>query len=618
VAATGRELWRYDPKPDYFAGRNPCCDLVNRGVAVWKGKVYVAAVDGRLHAVNAQTGQEIWEADTVTDHKLPYSSTGAPQIAGKVVVIGNSGADMGHGAVRGYVAAYDLETGAFKWRFYTVPGAVGQPFENPELAAAAKTWDSHRNGKYMGGGTAWDGFAYDADLNIVYFGTANAAPYDLRQLGPAKLDSLYTASIIALHADTGRLAWFYQTTPRDSWDYDSVQKLILADVKIGGATQPVIMQASKNGFFYVLDRKTGKLISAKNYTYVNWASHVDMQTGRPVLTPNSDWYASPKNIYPSWAGGHTWNPMSYSGQTRLVYIPVLDVPSVWVDLLHNGGTVRYIDGFFTVNGIIADDTYSAEDLKRLYGPLPQMQAIKATRKVKPVRELLRAWDPVAQRSVWEQETSSGVRGYDGGVMSTAGNLVFQGRGSGELWVYAANTGKALKTIKTGSHIMAAPMTYSVNGEQFVAVQAGYGGAAISIGPIPPSSAALKYENANRIIAFKLGGGAVPTPAPRVEERFVEPPKQTATQAQIDAGEIKFIEECSRCHVLGPSSTPDLRRLNASLHASFKDIVLHGSLAPTGMERFDDLLSERDAEDIHAYLINQSWIAYRAQEQPAHK
>jgi quinohemoprotein ethanol dehydrogenase len=378
------------------------------------------------------------------------------------------------------------------------------------------------------------------------------------------------------------------------------------------------MQASKNGFFYVLDRKTGKLIAAKNYTYVNWASHVDMQTGRPVLTPNSDWYASPKNVYPSWAGGHTWNPMSYSGQTHLVYIPVLDVPSVWVDLLHNGGTVRYIDGFFTVNGIIADDTYSAEDLKRLYGPLPQMQAIKATRKVKPVRELLRAWDPVAQRSVWEQETSSGVRGYDGGVMSTAGNLVFQGRGSGELWVYAADTGKALKTIKTGSHIMAAPMTYSVNGEQFVAVQAGYGGAAISIGPIPPSSAALKYENANRIIAFKLGGGAVPTPAPRVEERFVEPPKQTATQAQIDAGEIKFIEECSRCHVLGPSSTPDLRRLNASLHASFKDIVLHGILAPTGMERFDDLLSERDADDIHAYLINQSWIAYRAQQQPAHK
>src|SRR5271156_3437843 len=247
-AATGRELWRYDPKANYLAARNPCCDLVNRGVAVWKGKVYVASVDGRLHALNAATGKKIWETDTITDHALPYSSTGAPQIAGSMVVIGNSGADMGHTAVRGYVAAYDLETGALKWRFYTVPPAVGKPYENPELAQADKTWDSHRKSEFNGGGTAWDGFAYDPALNLVYFGTANAAPYDLRQLGPAKLDSLFTASIIALNATTGRMAWYYQTTPRDSWDYDSVQKLILADVQIDGASQPVIMQASKNGF----------------------------------------------------------------------------------------------------------------------------------------------------------------------------------------------------------------------------------------------------------------------------------------------------------------------------------------------------------------------------------
>jgi quinohemoprotein ethanol dehydrogenase len=220
-AATGREIWRYDPKSDFFAGRNPCCDLVNRGVAVWKGKVYVASGDGRLHAINAATGQKIWEADTITDHKLPYASTGAPQIAGDKVVIGNAGSDMGHGGVRGYVSAYDLETGAFKWRFYTVPPAVGQPLENPELAAAAKTWDAARDPSFKLGGTAWDGFAYDPELKLVYFGTANAAPYDLRQLGPARLDSLYTASIIALHADTGRLAWYYQTTPRNSWDFDA-------------------------------------------------------------------------------------------------------------------------------------------------------------------------------------------------------------------------------------------------------------------------------------------------------------------------------------------------------------------------------------------------------------
>jgi len=617
-AATGREQWRYDPKSDYAAARNPCCDLVNRGVAVWQGKVYVASGDGRLHALNAATGEKIWVTDTITNHKLPYSSTGAPQIAGEVVVIGNSGGDMGHGGVRGYVAAYDLQTGAFKWRFYTVPPAVGQPFENPELAAAAKTWDSHRDAQYQGGGTAWDGFAYDPKLNLVYFGTGNAAPYDLRQLGPATLDGLYAASIIALHADTGRLAWYYQTTPHDHWDYDSVQKMILADLNVGGASRQVLMQASKNGFFYVLDRQTGKLLSAKNYTYINWASGVDLKTGRPMPTEQSDWYASPKNVYPSWAGAHSWNPMSYSGQTHLVYIPVIDVPSVFVDMLHNGGQVKFLDGFFTVNGIFADDSYDAGDLKRLYGPLPDLKDIKASRKVKPVRELIRAWDPLAQKTVWEHETSGGMRGYDGGVMSTAGNLVFQGRGSGGLWVYAADTGKVLKVIKTGSHIMAAPTTYAVNGEQYVAVQVGYGGTAIAEGPFPPSSAAVKYENTNRILAFKLGGADVPTPPARVNEPFAKPPPQTAAAADINAVEIKFIEECSRCHALGLSTTPDLRKLNAGLHAAFKDIVLRGALAPAGMERFDDILSDKDAGNIHAYLIDQSWIAYRAQEAAAHR
>ena len=612
-AATGRELCRYDPKPNYFYGRNPCCDLVNRGVAVWKGKVYVSSVDGRLHALDAATGEKLWEVDTFVDHALPYSSTGAPQIAGNLVVVGNSGSDMGRGGVRGYVAAYDLDTGTFKWRFYTVPPAVGKPFENPELAAAAKTWDTHRKPEFQGGGTAWDGFAYDSALGLVYFGTANAAPYDLRQLGPARLDSLYTASIIALHADTGRMAWYYQTTPRDSWDYDAVQKMILADIEIAGQSRHVLMQASKNGFFYVLDRKTGKLLSARNYTYVNWAKGVDLKTGRPITTKTSDWYSGPKNVYPSWSGGHTWPPMSYSAQTHLVYIPVIDQPAVWVDLVHNGGTVKFIDGFFTVNGIFPDDTYSADDVKKLYGPLPGRRTLDAERKVKPIRELIRAWDPVGQRTVWEHETSSGIRGNDGGILSTAGNLVFQGRGSGELWVYAADSGQVLKKIQTGSHIMAAPISYAVDGEQYIAVQVGYGGAAITVGPIPPSSAALKYQNTNRIIAFKLGGGAVPTPPPRLDEPFPEPPAQSASAASIDAGEVLFIQECSRCHTFGPSSTPDLRKLSPGLHEAFKDILLRGALAPNGMERFDDLLSDKDADDIHAYLIDQSWQAYHAQQ-----
>ncbi len=610
-AATGRELWRYDPQSDHFAGRHPCCDLVNRGVAVWQGKVYVASGDGRLHALDAATGTRIWEADTITDHKLPYSSTGAPQIAGNVVVIGNSGADMGRGGVRGYVSAYDLATGRFKWRFYTVPKA-GET-ATAELEKAAKTWDASRDGQFQGGGTVWDGFAYDPELDLVYFGTANAAPYDLRQLGKAQGDSLYTASIIALHADSGKMAWYYQTTPRDSWDFDAVQKLVLASLNLDGGPRQVIMQANKNGFFYILDRKSGQLLSAKNYTYVNWASSVDLKTGRPVFTAAANWYAAPSTVYPSWAGGHTWNPMSLSAKTHLVYLPVIDAPSVWVDMARNGGSVKYLDGFFTANGIIPDDAYNAKDLRPFYGSLPSLESVKATRQVTPVRELLRAWDPVAQRTVWEHETSSGLRGYDGGVMSTAGNLVFQGRGSGGLWVYAADTGKVLKVIQTGSHIMAAPTTYAVDNQQYVAVQVGYGGAAITVGPIPPGSAAHRFENANRVIAFKLGGGPTPTPPVRDSRPFEKPPEQTAERAAIQAGEVAFIQECSRCHVLGLSSTPDLRRLNSGQHAAFKDIVLKGVLAPAGMERFDDLLSERDVEAIHAYLIDQSWQAYNSQE-----
>ncbi len=615
-AGSGKQLWRYDPNADHFMARNPCCDLVNRGVAVWKGMVFVASVDGRLHALDAATGKKRWEADTIIDRKLPYSSTGAPQIAGDLVVIGNSGADMGHGAVRGYISAYDIGSGTLKWRFFTVPPAAGQPYENPELAAADKTWDPQRKPEYKGGATAWDGFAYDPKLNLLYFGTANAAPYDLRQLGSEHLDALYATCIIALDATTGRMAWYYQETPHDSWDYDAVQKMVLADLMIDGEARSVIMQASKNAFFYVLDRKTGKLLSANNFAFMNWATHVDMQTGRPVLTDQADWYNTAKLTYPSWFGAHTWNPMSYSPQTRLAYIPVIDVPTIWVDLLHNGSKVKYVEGFFTVQGIIPDDTYDSKDAMRLFGAVPDEAAVKASRHVKPVRELIRAWDPAGGKVVWEHETSSGIRGYDGGVMSTAGNLVFQGRGSGALWVYAADTGKVLKVVETGSHIMAAPMTYAIKGEQYVAVQVGYGGTPITVGAIPPSSAALKFENTNRIIAFKLDGSAVPKPPRRTEPLFPKPPEQKATKAQIDAGEITFIEQCTRCHQLGPSTTPDLRKLNQGLHVAFKDILLKGALAPAGMERFDDILSENDADNVHAYLIEQSWIAYRAQESAA--
>lgn len=611
-AKSGRELWRFVPQLDPRYSRNPCCDLVNRGVAVWKGLVYVASVDGHLHALRATTGQQLWEVDTLIDHTLPYSSTGTPQIAGNAVVIGNSGGDMGHFAVRGYVSAYDLGSGGFKWRFFTVPPARGQPLENADVAAAEKTWDPRRPRQYNGGGTAWDGFAYDSDFDLIYAGTGNPAPYDLRELGTAQHDSLYTSSIVALHAISGKLAWYYQETPHDSWDFDASQKMILTTLTLAGRPRKVLMQASKNGFFYVLDRKSGELLSAEKFTFVNWASMVNRKTGRPVLTRQSNWYGSPKAIYPSAGGAHTWSPMSFDPQTRLVYIPVIDVANVWVDLVHNGSTTHYVDSSFSAGAVTVDDSYDASALESSHGPMPDVVPLRRLRKTALARELIRAWNPSSSKIAWEVETSTGMRGFDGGILSTAGNLVFQGRGAGELWVYRADTGEKLMVIETGSHILAAPMTYAINGEQFVAVQVGYGGAAIMGAPTPPHSAAIKYENVNRILAFKLDGGAVPKPALRTELPFSEPPAETADKASITAGEIKFNQECSRCHVFGPSSTPDLRRLPANIHTAFNDVVLHGALSATGMEGFADILSEGDVNDIHAYIIAESWKAYRAQ------
>jgi quinohemoprotein ethanol dehydrogenase len=424
---------------------------------------------------------------------------------------------------------------------------------------------------------------------------------------------LYTASIVALHADTGRLAWHYQTTPGDHWDFDATQKLVLADLRLRGVTRSVIMQANKNGFFYVLDRRTGEFISAKPYTFVNWTSGLDSRTGRPRPSDDADWYSGPKNVYPSWAGGHSWQPMSFNPMTGLIYIPVIDASSVWIDLQQSGGRIRFVNSFLSALGIFPDDSYDAAALKPLFGPLPDRRTLQAARKVKLVRELMRAWDPVAQEIVWEQETSSGMRGYDGGAMSTAGNLVFQGCGNGEFRVYAADTGKLLKTIQTGSHIMAAPVTYAVDGVQYVAVQTGYGGTAFGVGEIPPSSAARKFQNSNRIIAFKLDGGLVPTPALRRDEPFRRPPANNATPADIQSGEIAFIAQCSRCHALGPNITPDLRKMSQETHNLFKDILLGGALAPMGMEAFGDILSERDVDNIHAYIIDKSWQAYREQE-----
>ncbi|EGD58272.1 Pyrrolo-quinoline quinone [Novosphingobium nitrogenifigens DSM 19370] len=612
-ATTGKLLWQFDPGIDPMSARNACCDTVNRGIAYRDGMVFVASEDGKLHALDARTGAEKWQADTIINRKEVYASTGGVILTKDAVVIGNSGADLGDGSSRGYISAWDLKTGKFKWRFFTVPPAPNQPYEHPELEMAAKSWGPNRDGRYQNGGAVWDGLSYDPETDQIVFGTANASPYLRVKNAAERHDDLFNASIIAVNAQNGRMNWYYQETPGDSWDYDAVQKFIFANLPFEGQKHRVVMQASKNGFYYTLDLKTGKLLGADAYSYVNWAKGVDLKTGRPQFTETADYTLKPKNVYPSWAGAHTWNPMSFSPQSGLVYIPSLDVPNVILNMADNGGKLKHIEGFFNADGIIPDETYDPAAMKRLFGPMPDKAELQKERPgTKLVREILKAWDPVNHKIVWQQVTSEGNRGYDGGVLSTAGNVVVQGRGDGTLWVYNAKTGAPLKTIQTGSHIMAAPMTYKINGVQYVAVQVGYGGSGISF-PIPPSSAAYRNMNTNRILVFKLGGGEVPQPEKRVAPfDYPAPPPFKATQAQLLHGEEKFTEYCSRCHGFGPGVTPDLSRLPPEVHAMFKDIVLKGALASLGMAPLNDLVSEKDVEDIHAYLLDTERQGYEAQ------
>jgi quinohemoprotein ethanol dehydrogenase len=615
-AVMGKLIWSFDPRNDGMAGRVACCDVVNRGVAVWKGVVYVGSMDGRLFALDATTGRKIWVVDTIEDHSQPYTSTGTPLIAGGAVVIGIGGGDQGKGGVRGYVTAYDLTTGAQVWRFHTVPDSHGNNPE-PEMKAAAATWDSAISPDIRRGGTVWNGMAYDPELKLVYFGTGNPSPYQPYDRNPSggRFDALYSDCIVALDAGTGKLAWYFQTTPDDSWDFDATATLILADLPIDGKPRKVVLQANKNGYFYVLDRKSGQPLSAKPFSTINWSDGLDGKF-RPIVSKQADYVGGPKMIYPTTFGAHAWMPMSYNPKTGLVYIPVMDMPNMLVDLGHNpGAKVKYIEGFFNTVAPAVDLDWNSADQAEFWGKLPDVPAKDPKTGKSWVRGVLRAWDPVKQKLVWQQETSVGYLTMDGGVSSTAGNLVFAGREDGGFVVYAADTGKILKQLDTGSSIMAAPSVYAVNGEEYVAVLSGRGGASISL-PASKLAAAGKYINEDRIIVFKLGGASeVPKPEQIVNEPFRKPPDLRASAEDVAAGERLFISQCSRCHVFGTNITPDLRYLNDGTDGldAFKSIVLRGAMLPMGMGRFDDILSEKDAELIHAYLVSEAIKAYQEQE-----
>lgn len=564
---TGRRLWMYDPHVAQDWIRNGCCKPVNRGVALWKGKLFIGAYDGRLIALDARTGKQLWEVNT-TESAHHYTITGAPlAVAGKVI-IGNGGADY---ATRGYVSAYDAETGTFLWRFYVVPGDPKKGFEAPELAMAAKSWKAERDWSYGGDGNPWNALSYDVKSDLLYVGTGNGPSVnDQPKTNTGGGDNLFTSTILAIRAKTGGLAWYYQTTPGDQWDYDATQNLVLADVRVRGHTRPVLMQANKNGFFYVLDRISGNLLAADKFVYVNWASGVDLKTGKPrVVSANTDLADGAKIVFPGEYGAHNWMGMAFDPSANIAYIPATDIG--WVEGV-NPNAIFYL-GYDTKN-------LTEVDLH------------------KHAQGLLIAWDVTARKPKWAAAHSPII---NGGVLATAGNLVVQGTGDGHIEFYDSRSGKLLKDIAIGTGIVASPISYSLDGVQYIAIGAGWNGWGHEL---PGKNTPPSYDNRGRLIVLKLGGGALDVagrvqPPPYLDIDDPQPPEL------VEKGKVLYQNTCGDCHSLYGEGTgfPDLRRMSRNTYDHFRDVVLGGALKEGGMASFADKLSAEDADAIRAYITN---------------
>jgi quinohemoprotein ethanol dehydrogenase len=594
-ARTGELKWFYDPQVDRSFLAKGCCDAVNRGVAYTDGKVIVATYDGRLVALKAGDGSVIWDVQT-TDREQPYTITGAPRIARDKVIIGNGGAELG---VRGYVSAYAIATGEMLWRFYTVPGNPQDGFENEAMEKAAATW----TGKWWewgGGGTAWDSIVYDPELDLIYVGVGNGAPWNARVRSPEGGDNLYLSSIVALQADTGDYVWHYQTTPGDTWDYTATQHIMLGELDIDGKPRKVLMQAPKNGFFYVLDRETGELISAEKYGVVNWASHVDMATGRPVETADARVFNGENVTLPSNAGAHNWPPMAYNAETGLVYIPTIVFPVTFLEATQEKdskpGQGYWNVGFDRMGG--SPPKIPEQDLGAVIDSQFQGQLV--------------AWDPVKQEARWKGPV---VRPVLGGVLSTAGGLLFTSAGAEELKAFDAATGEELWSGYTGN-AAAAPISYSLDGEQYIAIAQGFGGGYAAEGG--PVAHAWKVKNMSRVMVFKLGGTAEPPAARQDNREMPKPAAVTADAAVLERGEVVYHRHCGYCHGDGLRTggvTPDLRWASGQTHEIWEDIVRGGVLQARGMVSFSEYVSEDDAEAIRQYVLSEANRLY-SQQQPA--
>ncbi len=573
-ARTGKRLWTYDPKVPRKLGYKGCCDVVNRGVAVYKGKVFVGAFDGRLVAIDAATGKKAWEQDTVADHRFSYTITGAPRVYNGKVIIGNGGAEYG---ARGYITAYDAETGAQRWRWFTVPGDPAKPFENEAMARAAGTWDP--SGKYWlngGGGTVWNTMAFDPELNLMYIGTGNGAPWSRKLRSPGGGDNLYLASVVALNPDTGEYVWHYQETPGDNSDYTSTQDIILADLKIDGRPRKVILHAPKNGFFFVIDRTNGKFISAKNFVDVNWATGYD-KDGRPVENPLANTSVKPVDMVPGPFGAHNWHAMSFNPRTGLAYIPAQHVPLTLAD-----------DKAWARNQKDSQEAHSGVgwNLGMLVNAEPP--------KSKPFGRLI-AWDPIAQKAVWHQDYAGP---WNGGTLTTAGNLVFQGTADGRFIAYHAASGEKLWETPVGTGVVAPPVTYLVDGKQYVSIAVGWGGV------FGLSARATDRKAPGTVYTFAVGGQAkAPEAAAYPMAELLSGVKYNP--AHVQEGQKLYVNNCVFCHgvpgVDKGGNIPNLAYVGAGLIENLGKIVFNGPFVQQGMPDFTGKLSEEDVVKIQAFI-----------------
>jgi len=573
-AKTGRPLWKFDPKVPGGWAVNACCDVVNRGVAAWNGKVYLGTIDGRLIAIDAGTGKPVWSQQT-TDPTKAYSITGAPRVANGRVFIGQAGSEFSQ---RGYVSAYDAETGRQLWRWYIVPGNPADGFENEQMEAAAKTWGGEW-WKTGGGGGPWDAITYDPVTGYVLVGTGNGAPWPAEIRSPGNNDNLYLASIVALKADTGEYVWHYQATPHESWDYDNTQQITVADLEIGGRRRHVAMQASKNGFFYVLDATTGKLLSAEPFIPgVNWASGVDLRSGRPIINTEARYDSTGRGFFvvPTPGGAHSWHPMSFDPLTGLVYIPAMIGNYPMVAQREDDNPMGQKLSISMTKGFAMYDRPGAP--KRMNSGA------------------LLAWDPVGQKEVWQVPFENG-RG--GGTLSTAGGLVFQGNSKyQEFAAYRADDGEKLWSMPAQTGIVAGPVTYEVDGEQYVAVAAG---ARLTGNYYAP--------NYSRILAFKLGGMASLPPPVDPPPQVLNPPPGFGSKEMLAQGAERYGRFCGTCHGTDGQSRglfPDLR-YSAALNSaeSFKSVVVDGALSANGMVSFKAALTQDDVDSIRAYIVSRA-------------